>query len=196
MTPRASIDRAWIAAELAKGIDAERSLATEAQARAHSPPAAVLSVLYHEIASADLRHAAVVETIAARYGHTPSASPDVAIGRALVQLRNKVIGGPSDGCDQLIHDLAVKARSIHWLATWVHTFEAIGDSESARELSAILAEEQAHRDALQTGLNREVEQHARGASEHARRAMAPRSAHQWIGHRRKVRVNRRRLSNP
>ncbi len=57
------------------------------------------------------------------------------------------------------------AQSVHWHAAWVHAFEAIGDSESARELSAVLAEEQAHRDALQQGLNRVAEQHARGADE-------------------------------
>jgi hypothetical protein len=158
-----SIDRDWIAAELVKGIDAERSLAIDAKARADSPPDAALSVLYHEIAAADERHATVVETIAARYGHTPSQSAGGGIGRALGQLRDKFVGLGSDVLDQLILDVTAKAQSVHWHAAWVHAFGAIGDSKSARELSAVLAEEQAHRDALQRGLNRVVEQHARGA---------------------------------
>jgi hypothetical protein len=166
MAQTPSIDRVWIAQELVKGIDAERSLATDAKARANSPPDAVLSVLYHEIAAADERHATIVETIAARYGHTPSqATGGGGIGRALGQLRDKFVGLGSDVWDRLILDVTAKAQSVHWLTAWAHAFEAIGDSESAHELSAILAEEQAHRDALQQGLNRVIEQHARGAAE-------------------------------
>ena len=56
----------------------------------------------------------------------------------------------------------MKAQSVHWHSAWVHTFGAIGETESARELTAVLAEEQTHRDALQQGLNRMVEQRARG----------------------------------
>jgi hypothetical protein len=162
MTLQPSIDRAWIGSELAKGIDAERSLSGDARARADSPPDAVLSVLYHEIAAADQRHATVLETIAARYGQSPSEHIVGGIGRALGDLKRKVIGGGSGTWDQLIEDMSAKARSIHWNTAWVHALEAIGDSASARELSAVLAEEEAHRDALQRGLNRLVEQHARG----------------------------------
>ncbi len=158
-----SIDRVWIAAELVKGIDAERALAIDAKARAESPPDAVLSVLYHEIAAADERHATVLETIAARYGHTPSQSAGGGIGRALGHLRDKFVGLGADVSDQLILDVTTKAQSVHWHTAWVHVFEAIGDSQSARELSVVLSEEQTHRDALQQGLNRVVEQQARGA---------------------------------
>jgi hypothetical protein len=65
----------------------------------------------------------------------------------------------------LSQDLTAKARSIHWHTAWVHAFGVIGDAESVRELSALLTEEQAHRDALQQGLNRMVEQRARGGDE-------------------------------
>jgi hypothetical protein len=159
----ASIDRAWIAAELVKGIDAERSLAVDAQARADSPPDAALSVLYHEIAAADERHVTIVEKIAVRYGQTPSQSSNGGIGQALGHLRDKFAGLGSDALDQLMLDVTAKARSVHWHAAWVHALEAIGDSESARELSTVLNEEQAHRDALQQGLNRMVVQRARGS---------------------------------
>jgi hypothetical protein len=158
-----SMDREWIASQLAKGIEAERSLAIDAKARADSPPDTVLSVLYHEIAAADERHATIVETIAVRYGHTPLQSTGGGIGQAWGHLRDKFIGLGSDALDQLILDVTAKAQSVHWHAAWVHVFGAIGDSESASELSTVLSEEQAHRDALQQGLNRVVEQHARGA---------------------------------
>jgi hypothetical protein len=160
-----SIDRVWIAAELVKGINAERSLADDAQARADSPPDAALSVLYHEIAIADDRHATIVEKIAVRYGHTPSPTAGGGIGQALGHLRDRFVGLGSDGLDQLILDVTAKAQSVHWHAAWVHAFGAIGDSESARELLAVLTEEQVHRDALQQGLNRMVEQHALGPVE-------------------------------
>jgi hypothetical protein len=160
-----SIDRVWIAAELVKGINAERSLAVDAQSRADSPPDAALSVLYHEIAAADERHATIVEKIAVRYGHTPSPTSSGGIGQALGHLRDRFVGLGSDRLDQLILDVTAKAQSVHWYAAWVHTFGAIGDSESARELVAVLTEEQAHRDALQQGLNRMVEQRAHGPVE-------------------------------
>jgi hypothetical protein len=165
MAQAPSVDRVWIAAQLVKGIDAERSLALGAKARADSPPDPVLSVLYHEIATADERHATVVETIAARYGHTPSQSAGGSIGRALGHLRDKVVGMGSEVWDQLILDVTAKAQSVHWHTAWVHALEAIGDSESACELSAVLAQEQAHRDALQQALNRVIEQHARAADD-------------------------------
>jgi len=177
MAQPSSIDRAWIAIELVKGIDAERSLATDAKARADSPPDPVLSVLYHEIAAADERHATIVESIAARYGHTPSQSAGGGIRRALGQLRDKFVGLGSDVLDHLILDVTAKALSVHWHTAWVHAFEAIGDSESARALSAVLAEEQAHRDALQQGFNRVIEQHARGAEKTEAGPMPAQPAH-------------------
>jgi hypothetical protein len=164
MAEPSSIDRAWIAAELVKGINAERSLAVDAQARADSPPDVALSVLYHEIAAADERHAAIVEKIAVRYGHTPAQTSIGGIGQALGHLRDRFVGLGSDVLDQLILDVTAKAQSVHWHAAWVHAFGAVGDNESARELSDVLTEEQTHRDALQRGLNRMIEQHARGAS--------------------------------
>ncbi len=162
---QAASDRAWIASELMKGVDAERSLAADAKARAESPPDAALSVLYHEIAAADERHATTLETIAARYGQTPSSSTGGGIGRALGELKDKLVELGSDALDQLRQDLTAKAQSVHWHTAWVHAFGALGDTASAEDLSAVLAEEQAHRDALQQGLNRVVEQHARGVDE-------------------------------
>ena len=161
MAQATSIDRAWIASEFVKGIDAERSLAADAKARGDSPPDSALSVLYHEIAAADERHATVVEKIATRYGHTPSRSAGGGMGRAWGQLKEKIGGLGSNALDLLSGDLTAKADTVHWHTAWVHAFGAIGDTESARELSAVLTEEKAHRDALQEALNRLVEQGAR-----------------------------------
>ena len=161
MTQLASVNREWIAAELVKGINAERALAVDAQARADSPPDEVLSVLYHEIASADERHALIVEKIAVRYGHTPAHTSSGGIAQALGHLKDKFVGLSSDGLDQLLLDVTAKAQSVHWHAAWLHTFKTTGDSESADDLNAVLTEEQAHRDALQQGLNRMIEERAR-----------------------------------
>jgi hypothetical protein len=162
MVQTPSVDRAWIAAEFVKGIDAERSLAADAKARADSPPDPSLGVLYHEIAAADERHATILETIATRFGHTPSPTGGGGVGLAWDQLKNKIGNLGSSALNQLSWDQMVKAQSVHWHTAWVHTFGAIGETESARELSVVLAEEQTHRDALQQGLNRMVEQRARG----------------------------------
>jgi hypothetical protein len=162
MAQASSIDRAWIASELVKGIEAERSLAADARSRADSPPDPALSVLYHEIAAADERHATIVEGIAVRYGHTPSKSSGGGIGQALGHLKDKIVGLGLNTSDQMCLDVTAKAQSVHWLAAWIHAFGAIGDTAGAAELSAVLAEEQAHCDALQSGLNRVVEQGAMG----------------------------------
>jgi hypothetical protein len=162
MVQTPSVDRAWIAAEFVKGIDAERSLAANAKARADSPPDPSLGVLYHEIAAADERHTRILETIATRYGHTPSPTAGGGVGWAWDQLKDKIGNLGSSSLDQLSWDLMVKAQSVHWHTAWVHTFGAIGETESARELSVVLAEEQTHHDALQQGLNRMVEQRACG----------------------------------
>lgn len=160
MASASSINRAWIATEFSKGIDAERSLLEEAKARAESPPDPSLGVLYHEIAVADARHMSIVETIATRYGHTPSRSAGGGIGETLGRLRDKVTEIGSSPLQRISYDLREKANAIHWSSAWVHTFQTIGDAESARELSAVLTEEKAHRDALQEGLNRMVAQGA------------------------------------
>jgi hypothetical protein len=165
MAQASSADRAWIATELVKGIEAERSLAADARSRADSPPDPALSVLYHEIAAADERHATIVEAIAVRYGHTPSNSGGGGISQALGHLKDKIVGLGSNTSDQMCLDVTAKAQSVHWHAAWIHAFNAIGDTASAAELSAVLAEEQAHRDALQSGLNRMVERGARGGGD-------------------------------
>ncbi len=158
-----SMNREWIAAEFSKGIDAEQASADEARGRADSPPDPTLGVLYHEIATADDRHRVIVETVATRYGHTPSRGLGGGIGESLGRLRDKVtdkVMGTGKPMERVAHDLAVKANAIHWYTAWVHAFEALGDAESARELSAVLTEESSHRDALQLGLNRLVQQGA------------------------------------
>jgi hypothetical protein len=164
MTMSADIDRAWIGVEFAKCIDIERALAANAKARAESPPEPTLGVLYCEIATADERHVASLETIATRYGHTPARSVSGGVGETLVRLRDKVAGMGSSPLDCLSHDLQAKADAIHWHTSWARTFEAIGDSESARELVVVLTEEQTHQKALQQGLDRMIEQHARGST--------------------------------
>lgn len=165
MAQTPSIDRAWISSELVKGIEAERTLAADARSRADSPPDPALSVLYHEIAEADDRHAGIVEAIAVRYGHTPSKSAGGGIGEALGHLKDKIIGIGSNPSEQMSLDVTAKAQSVHWHTAWIHALGAIGDAASAAELSAVLAEEQAHRDALQAGLNRMVERGARGGED-------------------------------
>jgi len=160
MATASTINRAWIAAEFSKGIDAEQALMEEARARAESPPDPALGVLYHEIATADERHRLIIETIATRYGHTPSRSVAGGIGETLGRLKDKVGELGSSPMQRLGHDLMDKANAIHWCTAWVNAFQALGDAESARELSAVLTEEKAHRDALQEGLNRLVAQGA------------------------------------
>ncbi|GAC1466442.1 MAG: hypothetical protein NVSMB9_07010 [Isosphaeraceae bacterium] len=154
------IRRDWIAAEFSKGIDAEQALIDEAKSRAQNPPSPALQVLYNEIATADERHRIIVETIATRYGHTPSHSVSGGIGETLSRLKDKVGEMGTGPLQRVSHDLVAKANVIHWCTAWVETFEAIGDHESSKELGAVLAEEIAHRDALQAGLNRMVTQGA------------------------------------
>jgi hypothetical protein len=162
MASASSVDRAWIAAEFSKGIVAEQGLIDESKARAQEPPDPSLGVLYHEIAAADERHREVIETIATRYGHTPSRSVSGGIGESLVRLKERVGEIGTTSLQRLSHDLAAKANSVHWYTAWVQAFQAIGDSQSTGELTTILAEESAHRDALQEGLNRLVSQGALG----------------------------------
>jgi len=162
MATASTINRDWIAAEFSKGIDAEQALIDEAQARAESPPDPALGVLYHEIAAADERHRTIVETIATRYGHTPSRGMAGGIGETIGRLKERVSELGSSPMQRIAHDLTAKANVIHWSTAWVQAFQAIGDAESARELAAVLTEEKAHRDALQEGLNRLVTQGSLG----------------------------------
>jgi hypothetical protein len=158
----ATLNREWIVSEFSKGIEAEQSLQTHAQATASNPPDPSLGVLYHEIAAADGRHRLIVETIATRYGYNPGRGLSTGLGSAIDRLREKVGDMGSTPLTRLSHDLMAKASAVHWCTAWVHTFQTLGDSESARELAAVLTEEKAHHDALQEGLNRLV---ARGAHE-------------------------------
>lgn len=159
------IHREWIASEFSKGLHAEHEMASEARERASAPPEAALGVLYTQIADADERHRAVIETVAVRYGHTPARSSGGGIGETLSRLKDKVAGIGTTPQERIGHDLTAKANAIHWYAAWVHAFEEIGDGESARELAAVLTEEKSHHDALQEVLKRLVARGARGGEE-------------------------------
>ncbi|WP_406697295.1 hypothetical protein V5E97_00490 [Singulisphaera sp. Ch08] len=160
MATASTVNRTWIATEFSKGIEAEQALFDEAKARSQSPPDPSLGVLYHEIAAADERHLAIVETIATRYGYTPSRSVTGGIGETLGRLKEKVSAMGSSGHQRVAHDLVAKANAIHWCTAWIQAFQSLGDAESARELTVVLTEDNAHRDALQEGLNRLVLQGA------------------------------------
>jgi hypothetical protein len=162
MATAPSINRDWILAEFSKGIEAENSLQADAQATASSPPDPSLGVLYHEIAAADGRHRLIIETIATRYGYNPGKGLSTGLGKTIGRFRNKVGEFGSTPQVRIEHDLSATASAVHWVTAWVHTFQTIGDAESARELAAVLTEQKAHHDALQEGLNRLV---ARGALE-------------------------------
>ncbi|MDB5348785.1 MAG: hypothetical protein JWN86_32 [Planctomycetota bacterium] len=163
MAAMTEIDRPWIQSEFAKLIAAERSLITEAKSRASSPPDPTLGVLYHEIEIADERHLKVLETIAARYGYTPSRSESGGVGETLGRLRDKVSEIGSTPSDLLNRDLQAKSDALHWETAWTQAFVAIGDATSADELSAVLKEDQVHHDALLEGLKHMIEQGARGS---------------------------------
>ena len=164
MATAPTIHRDWIASEFSKGIDAEHALQADAESTASSPPDPTLGVLYHEIATADSRHALIIETIATRYGYNPTHGKSAAagIGGTIGRLREKVSELGSSPQQRIEHDLSAKASSIHWCTAWVHAFQAIADAESARELAAVLTEEKSHHDALQEGLNRLVTRGAQG----------------------------------
>src|SRR4051812_44752506 len=131
----------WIAAEFSKGIEAEQALIDIAKVRVQSPPDPSLQVLYQEIANADVRHKQLVETIAIRYGHTPTRGVAGSIGESIGRLKEKVGEMGASGIQLLGHDLALKANSIHWYTAWIAAFECLGDTESASSLAAILTEE-------------------------------------------------------
>jgi len=154
MANATSINRNWVASEFSKGIAYEQAMLEEAKARSDSPPEPSLGVLYHEIATADERHRGIVETIAARYGYTPTRSMTGGIGETLGRIKEKVAELGSSPFQLVAHDLNSKANAIHWTAAWIHTFENIGDAVSARELAVVLTEDKAHHEALQGSLNR------------------------------------------
>ena len=131
MASRTEIDRDWISKEFSRGIDAEKELLEDAKARAESPPDPSLGVLYHEIAAADERHRAIIETIATRYGHVPARSVAGGIGETLGRLKDKVSEMGSSPMQLISHDLNMKANAVHWSTAWVLAFEAIGDAKSA-----------------------------------------------------------------
>lgn len=162
MATATTIQRDWIATEFSKGIEAEQSMLDEAKSRAQSPPDPALQVLYGEIAAADERHKTVVETIATRYGHTPTRSVAGGIGETLGRLKDRVGEIGATPFLRVSHDLSAKANAIHWYVAWIQAFQAISDAESARELAAVLTEEKSHHDALQEGLNRMITQGATG----------------------------------
>lgn len=152
------IDREWVSSELEKGLAAERTLAAEARERAKSPPDPTFTGVYSELTVAEDRHRLILETIAIRYGHTPTPKGGGGgIGGTVHWLRGKVTDIGSSPLDRLTYDLVARASSVLWYTAWVHAFQSIGDAESARELAAILTEKKAHCEALQGGLNRLVE---------------------------------------
>jgi hypothetical protein len=161
-TAQTTINREWIANQFSKGIDHEQELRDDARARVDSPPDPALGVLYNLIAREDERHRSIVETIAIRYGHTPSRSVAGGIGETLGRLKDKVSDLSTTGLQRISRDLAAKANAVHWYTAWTQAFESIGDTQSARELAAVASEEKAHRDALQEALNRMVAQGAHG----------------------------------
>jgi hypothetical protein len=156
----AAINRAWIASELLEMVEAEQALFTGAKSRAEAPPSPALAVLYTEIAKQDKQHATVLQTIAVRYGETPSRSAAGGVVQTLGRLRERVANIGADAIDVLRQDLSAKADALYVHAAWAHTLKAIGDEESARDLSAVVAEDQAHLDALLEGLKRLIEERA------------------------------------
>jgi hypothetical protein len=166
LSPVSAAANPWIAAELGKGIDGERALSSEAKARAGSPPDPSLSVLYNEIAAADLRHATIVERVAVRYGLTPAGTATGGgIGETLGQIKDRFSNLGSAPHDYLAMDLQAKCRSVHWLTAWSAALEKMGDSTSAQELAAVLKEEHSHHDALQQAYNWLIERQASGSGD-------------------------------
>ena len=143
-----STGQSWIVTELLKLGELERSFAASAKARALSPPEPELAVLYHEISDQDEKHATQLETIAIRYGHTPSRPTGGGVSEALGRLKDKVAEIGTSSMDLVRHDLAAKSHIIHEQSAWVHALECLEDAAGAGELSKILKEEQTHHDAL------------------------------------------------
>ena len=158
---KSMIDRNWIASEILKIVEAERSLATEAKARTESPSMSALAVLYHEIADQEERHIVALETIATRYGHTPMRAAEGGVGETLVRFKDKVATLGDGPTELLRQDLSARADAIHWQSAW-GTFSRLSVMMRARDLTALLAEDHAHHAALLEGLKRLLEQETHG----------------------------------
>jgi hypothetical protein len=152
------INKTWVVSELMKLVEAERSMAGGIGARSETPPDESLSFVYHEISTADERHAQIIETIATRYGFTPSRGASGGIGEALGRLKERFAAIGSNPIERLLVDMSAKAEAIHRYTAWVHALESTGDAASGNEMATILADEQVHLDALQAGLDRLIEQ--------------------------------------
>ena len=155
------INKNWVVAEITKLVDAEQYMAGGTGPNPKTPPHEMLSCVYHEMSAADERHVQVLKTIATRYGYVPVRGEGGGIGEAIGRLRDRFTALGSDPIERLIGDLLLKAEAVHRYTAWIQVFETAGDSTSAQELAAILAEEHVHMDALQSGLNRLVEEAAR-----------------------------------
>lgn len=152
--PSTKIDEAWILAHLSKLIDAERAMAATERSRADSPPEPSMVSAYQEASRDDERHAGVLETIAVRYGHTPSRASGGGVGETITRLKDQVSHLTAKSWDVVEADLAAKSAVIGRETVWAGVFEAIGDTESAAELREILDQDRAHADALTDGLTR------------------------------------------
>jgi hypothetical protein len=162
MTSNAPVDRGWIAAELARLTAAERSMAVEMKTRADAPPDPSLSVMYHEMAADDERHAIALETIATRYGHTPSRTEGMGVGETLGRIKDRVAALGVSRVDRLAHDLNAKSDVLYRETAWTGVLRAIGDGESSGGMAALVAEDQKHRDALLKTLQRLLAEEAHG----------------------------------
>jgi hypothetical protein len=162
MNSTSALDRPWIASELARLVALERTLAVEMKCRGESPPDTSLSVIYNEIAADDERHVSMLETIATRYGYTPSRTEGPGVSETLGRIKDKVVALGVSRSDRIVQDLSTKADALHRHSAWAGALEAIGDIESARGLAAVVAEEEKHRDALLESLRRLLEEEARG----------------------------------
>ena len=162
MATKKKIDRDWIVAQFSRGITAEAGMGSDAEATAKSPPLATLGVLYHQIASDDKRHGAIIETIATRYGYEAAKAKSGGLSGLIEGFKEAVSEIGSSPQQRLEHDLAAKSSAIHWATAWVFTFEQIGDAISAQELTPLLEDEKSHHAALQQGLNLLLAQGARG----------------------------------
>lgn len=156
------VDREWILAQFSRGVAAEQAMEADARATAESPPDPTLAVLYHQIANDDQRHAGIVELIATRYGYQAAEHKSGGLSGTLGRLKEAVSEMGASPQQRLEHDLGAKSSAIHWATSWVYTFEQVGDSASSQELAALLADEKAHHDALQQGLNNMLLKGAQG----------------------------------
>ena len=81
--------------------------------------------------------------------------------------------------DRLGQDLLSKADAIHRQTAWAQALEAIGDAESGRDLAAVLADDQKHRDALLESFKRMVEKRRERTTNPERRCRPRRTEIPW-----------------